>query len=249
MITIIAIPEIPIIKENDNLGKIICETAKKAGIKFLSGDILVIAQSIVSRAEGRVVDLKTINPSSFALAISQEVDKDPQLVEVILRETKSIVRMGRGHLIVETKVNGVCANAGVDRSNVPGENFVSLLPLNSDTSARRIYKEIKEITGEDVAIIISDTHGRPLREGAINVAIGVAEIIPILNYKGKKDLFGYVLETTKIAVADELASAAELVMGQSNEALPVILIRGYNYQKGFGSAKELIRPAEKDLFW
>jgi len=239
---------IPIVKEGDNVAKLIVEAATREGIDIQEGDIIVIAQTIISRSEGRIVDLKDIKPSPFAEILAKETGKDPRLVEVILRESKGIVRMGGHHLIMETHHGFICANSGVDRSNVPGEETVSLLPLDPDASARKIRDEIKKLTGKDVAVIISDTFGRPLREGAIGVAIGVAGIDPLYDMRGKKDLFGYELKTTLIAIADELASAAELLMGESDEGIPVVIVRGFKYPKGEYSIKRLLRPVEKDLF-
>jgi len=181
--------------------------------------------------------------------VAKQVDKDPALVEVILRESKSIVRMGDGHLITETKHGFVCANSGVDQSNVPGERIVALLPKNPDRTAQTIRMRIRKLTGKDVAVIISDTHGRPLREGEINIAVGVAGINPIRDRRGEKDLFGYVLKVKQTAVADELASAAELVIGQAKEGIPAAIIRGYSYPKfEKASAKMLVRKRRKDLF-
>ncbi len=157
--------------------------------------------------------------------------------------------MGNGNLITQTKHGFICANSGVDKSNVPGERNVALLPQNPDESARQIREEVKNKTGKDVAVIISDTHGRPLRDGEINIAIGVAGIIPILDRRGKKDLFGYVLRVKRTAVADELASAAELVIGQTSEAMPSAIIRGYSYRKSEkATAQDMLRPLEKELF-
>jgi coenzyme F420-0:L-glutamate ligase/coenzyme F420-1:gamma-L-glutamate ligase len=188
-------------------------------------------------------------PSAFAKTIAEIYEKDPAMVEVVLREAKSIRRMADGKIITETKHGFVCANSGVDRSNVPGERNVALLPKNPDTSAERIRREIKRLTNCDVAVIISDTHGRPLREGEINVAIGVAGLKPIRDRRGEKDLFGYVLRVKQTAVADELASAAELVIGQADEGVPVAIIRGYKFMKiEHAKATELIRPKERDLF-
>jgi coenzyme F420-0:L-glutamate ligase/coenzyme F420-1:gamma-L-glutamate ligase len=170
-------------------------------------------------------------------------------VEVILRESKSIVRMGDSHLITETTHGYICANAGVDQSNVPGERVVTLLPKNPDRTAREIRQKIMRLTGKDVAVIISDTHGRPLREGEINIAIGVAGINPIRDRRGETDLFGYILKVKQTAIADELASAAELVIGQAKEGIPVAIIRGYPYPKSEkASTKMLIRKKRRDLF-
>jgi len=246
---IIGIEGLPIIKTGDNLAELVCKAAEKQGIPVRDGDILVVTHVIVSRAEGKIVNLDDVVPSEFAKSIAAQYDKDPAMVEVVLRESKSIKRMGDGKLITETKHGFVCANSGVDKSNVPGERIVALLPDDPDASAEKIRQEIKRLTGCDVAVIISDTHGRPLREGEINVAIGVAGIKPIKDRRGEKDLFGYVLRVKQTAVADELSSAAELVIGQADEAVPVAIIRGYKYPKSENAkATELIRPPEKDLF-
>jgi coenzyme F420-0:L-glutamate ligase/coenzyme F420-1:gamma-L-glutamate ligase len=188
-------------------------------------------------------------PSEFARKIASIHGKDPALVETVLRESNRIVRMGNGNLITETKHGFVCANSGVDRSNIEGERNVSLLPDAPDSSADMIRQEVRRLTGSDVAVIISDTHGRPLRIGEINVAIGLAGLKPIRDRRGEKDLFGYVLRVKQTAIADELSSAAELVIGQANEGIPAAIIRGYNYPKSEDSrATELVRPKEKDLF-
>ncbi|WP_287588003.1 coenzyme F420-0:L-glutamate ligase [Candidatus Borrarchaeum sp.] len=250
-IEIFPIPGIPIIREGDNTGEIICQCINNTRIALQEEDIIVIAHAIVSRAEGRLVDLRTVIPSEFAQTISDQCDKDPRHVEVILSQAKSIVRMKDGILIVESKTPAgwVMANAGVDQSNSLGENFALLLPENPDRSAETIRKKIQEEYGVEVAVIITDTFGRALRSAAVNVAIGASGIKPILDLRGVKDLFGYTLTSTCVAIADELASAAELISGQSNEGFPVIVIRGYKYQKGTESALLLARPRENALFW
>jgi len=248
-IQVIGVKGLPIIEEGDDLAKLICNAASQQGTPIEDGDIIVITHVIVSRAEGNVTNLDEVVPSPFAKALAQQSGKDPALVEVILQESKGIVRMGDGHIITETKHGYVCANAGVDQSNVPGERNVALLPKNPDGSARGIRRKIRRLTGKDVAVIVSDTHGRPLREGEINVAIGVAGINPIRDRRGETDLFGYVLRVKQTAVADELSSAAELVIGQANEGIPVAIIRGYPYPKSEkAKATQLIRPKARDLF-
>jgi len=249
MIKIIGVRDLPVIKEGDDLARMICEAAEKQGTSIQEGDIIVITHVIVSRAEGNVVNLDNVVPSDFAKALAQQFDKDPNLVEVILRESRSIVRMGDGKIITETRHGFVCANSGVDQSNVPGERNVALLPNNPDRSAQEVRRKIRKLTGKDVAVIISDTHGRPFREGEINIAIGVAGINPIRDRRSEKDLFGYVLRVKRTAIADELSSAAELVIGQANEGIPAAIIRGYSYPKSErAKATDLIRPREKDLF-
>jgi coenzyme F420-0:L-glutamate ligase/coenzyme F420-1:gamma-L-glutamate ligase len=249
VIKVIGVKGLPIIKDGDDLARMICEATEKQGTDIQEGDIIVITHVIVSRAEGNVVNLGSVVPSDFAKAFAQQFDKNPALIEVILRESRSIVRMGDAKLITETKHGFVCANSGVDQSNVHGERNVALLPKNPDRSAQEIQRKIRNLTGKNVAVIISDTHGRPLREGEINIAIGVAGINPIRDRRGEKDLFGYVLRVKRTAIADELSSAAELVIGQADEGIPVAIIRGYHYPKSErAKAIDLIRPREKDLF-
>lgn len=248
-VEVIAVENLPLITEGDNLAELICNAAEKQNTPIQEKDVVVITHVAVSKAEGNVVNLDEVVPSERAKEIARETDKDPALVEAILRETKEIVRMRRNSLITETKNGIVCANAGVDRSNIEGERNIVLLPKNPNASAQKIRQKIESITGRDVAVIVSDTHGRPFRMGEINVAIGVAGIKPIRDRRGEKDLFGYVLRIKRTAVADELASAAELVIGQANEGIPVAIIRGYKYQAAEkASATELTRPKEKDLF-
>ena len=248
-VQVIGIEGLPIIKTEDNIAELICKAAERQGAPIQNGDILVVTHVIVSRAEGKIVNLDEVAPSEFAKNIAAQYEKDPALVEVVLRESKSIKRMGDGKIITETKHGFTCANSGVDKSNVPGERIVALLPDDPDNSAEKIRREIKRLTGCDVAVIISDTHGRPLREGEINVAIGVAGIKPLRSRIGEKDLFGYVLRVKNTAIADELASAAELAIGQADEGIPAVIIRGYKYPKSENAkATELIRPKEKDLF-
>ncbi|MBS7615237.1 coenzyme F420-0:L-glutamate ligase [Candidatus Bathyarchaeota archaeon] len=248
-IEIMPVIGLPIIKEGDDLGELISEAAKKQDTPIQEGDIIVVTHVAVSRAEGNVVNLDEVVPSPFAMTIAKEMNKDPALIEVILRESNSIIRMGDGHIITETKHGLICANAGVDRSNIPGERMVAPLPKDPDFSARQIRQRIKEVTGKDVAVLISDTHGRALRRGQINVAIGIAGIKPIRDRRGEKDLFGYTLKIKQTAIADELCSAAELVIGQANEGIPVAIIRGCPYQKTEeASLKELLWPKEKALF-
>jgi len=249
MIQIFGLRGLPIVKKGDDLAELICYSAEEQGIHVEDNDIIVITHVVVSRAEGNVVNLDTVEPSEFAKSLGHRLKKDPALVEVVLRQSKSIVRMGGGNIIAETKHGFICANAGVDKSNVPGERNVALLPVDPDRSAQRIRRKIKRLTGKDVAVIVSDTHGRPLRDGQINVAIGVAGIDPIRSLVGEEDLFGYVLTVKRTAVADELASAAELVIGQAAEGVPVAVIRGYAYPKSMRArATKLIRPRQKDLF-
>jgi coenzyme F420-0:L-glutamate ligase/coenzyme F420-1:gamma-L-glutamate ligase len=248
-VKIIAVENLPLIAKGDDLSELICNAAEKQNTPLQEKDVVVITHVAVSKAEGNVVNLDQVTPSEKAKEIARETDKDPALVEAILRETKEIVRMRRNSLITETKNGIVCANAGVDRSNIEGERNIVLLPKDPNASAQKIRQKIRKLTGCDVAVIVSDTHGRPFRMGEINVAIGVAGINPIRDRRGEKDLFGYVLRIKRTAVADELSSAAELVIGQADEGIPVAIIRGYKYQATENaSATELTRPKEKDLF-
>ena len=248
-IEILAITDLPIVKEGDDLGQLICQAAEKQGTPVQDDDVIVVTHVIVSRAEGAVVNLEEVNPSEFAKSVAEMTGKDPRLVEVVLRESKSIVRMREGKLITEAKQGLICANSGVDVSNVSGDSQVALLPEDANKSALNIRKRIMQITGKDVAVIVSDTHGRPLRQGEINIALGTSGFEPIRDRRGEKDLFGYTIRIKRTAIADELASAAELVIGQTNEGIPVAIIRGYKYPKSETSkATKLIRPPKEDLF-
>ena len=248
-IEIIPVENLPLIAEGDSLGELIVEAAAKQGTPLKQGDIVVVTHKIVSKTEGNIVNLDTLSPSEQAREIAQKTGKDPAFVEAVLGETKEIVRVGPNSLITENRNGIICANAGIDKSNIEGEKNIALLPKNPDESAQRIRSEIKKLTSHDVAVVISDTHGRPLRMGEINVAIGVAGIKPTRDRRGEKDLFGYVLRVKQTAVADELASAAELVIGQADEGIPVAIIRGYTYQTTeTASARDLTRPREADLF-
>ena len=248
-IQLIAVENLPLIKKGDNIGRLIVGAAKKQNTPIQEKDVIVVTHVVVSKAEGNVINLDKVKPSEKAKEIAQKTNKDPALVEVVLQETKDIVRMGQNSIITETISGIICANAGVDKSNVPGDRNVVPLPKNPNGSAESIRNEIKRLTGVNVAVIISDTHGRPFRNGEINVAVGVAGFEPIRDRKGEKDLFGYVLKIKQTAIADELSSAAELVIGQADEGIPAAIIRGYNYQPiENASATSLHRPREKDLF-
>src|SRR5215216_3108482 len=243
---VIGVTGIPEIAPGDDLPSLIARAATGMDIGIADGDIFVVAQKIVSKAEGRIVRLDSIEPSHIAREWAGSHDKDARMVEVVLRESKRIVRMERGVMICETRHGFVCANAGVDQSNV-AQNVVTLLPVDSDESARQIQAALESGFGVRAAVIISDTFGRPWREGIANVAIGVAGIAPLIDYRGKPDSHGQPLRVTVIAVADELASAAELVMRKS-AGIPVVIIRGFDYERRASSSRELVRPAENDLF-
>jgi len=250
-ISISAVPNIPLVKPGDDLTQLILDGLASAGLSLADGDILVVAQKVVSKAEGRMVNLKTVTPSRQALQVAAVTQKDPRLVEVILNESNRIERTRPGLLIVEQRLGLVCANAGVDRSNVaPGDDaeWVAKLPADPDASARRIRDALRQRTGKSVAVIVNDTHGRAFRNGAIGIAIGVAGLPALEDLRGHADLFGYILQYTQIALADQIASAASLLQGQADEGRPVILLRGVPHSPGEGSGKDLVRPIEQDLF-
>ncbi|RNJ77549.1 MAG: coenzyme F420-0:L-glutamate ligase [Nitrosopumilus sp. H13] len=210
------------------------------------GDILVVAQKAVSKQEGRIVRLDSIRPSPLAEGIASQYGKDPRIMHLILAESRRIIRMGRGIIIVETNSGLVCANAGIDESNMEA-GYAALLPKDPDASALAMSLKIKEITGNSIPVIISDTFGRPFRMGQTDCAIGVCGLDPILDYAGKRDSFGRNLRVTEIAIADELCAAAELVMGKSL-GNPAAIIRGYEFDPGNGTSARLLRPEPEDLF-
>ena len=247
----IPIKRIPEIKEGDNLSQILMDALQSQELELIEKDIIVIAQKIVSKAEGRIVDLNKVKPSPFAEKLGEELLKDPKMVEVILGETRRIVKMQRktdtGVLVVENKDGLVLANAGVDASNVSGGNNVTLLPEDSDSSAKKIVEKFKEVLNKDISVIITDTVGRPWREGLTEIAIGSWGINPLKDYRNQKDKEGYELTATLIAIADEIASAAGLLMGK-NDSVPVVVVRGYEYDFENVGSKELIRDPRFDLF-
>jgi coenzyme F420-0:L-glutamate ligase/coenzyme F420-1:gamma-L-glutamate ligase len=249
-VELIGITGIPEIKAGDELASMIVQAAERQGTPIESGDVLVVTQKIVSKAEGRVVDLKDVSPSSRAQEIARESRRDSRLVELVLRESRSIVRMdaARGVIITETMHGFVCANAGIDASNVPGEDMVTLLPEDPDASARRIGERVQldgDVTG--LAVIVSDTFGRAWREGQVNFAVGVWGISPLRDYAGTVDSQGKVLRVTRIAIADELASAAELVEAKS-DGVPVAIVRGYGHDDSGKGIAEMLRDRATDLF-
>ena len=239
------------ISPGTDLGVLIFEALHQQELTLQQGDILVVTQKIVSKAEGRTVELAEIEPSEFARSIAEQGNKDPRHVEVVLRESKRIVRMSHGVMISETQHGFICANAGVDESNVNGAEQLTLLPVDSDRSARELRSRLQQLAGENsplkVAVIISDTWGRAWRTGQVNMAIGVAGMEALTDYRGQYDPYGYELHASIIAVADELASAAELVMGKIDR-VPVALIRGYSYTPAEGTVTALLRDSATDMF-
>jgi len=244
---IIPIAGIGEVRPGDDLAGLLFDALQRQGEQLAEGDILIVTQKIVSKAEGRIVNPDEIEPSAFAHTIAAQGHKDARQQEVVLRESARVVRMDRGVLLVETRHGLICANAGVDESNVGGGRVVTLLPEDPDRSATHLRGQIYERARVDVAVIISDTFGRPWREGQVNVAIGVAGLEAVQDYRGQFDPYGYELHATAIAVADELAAAGELVMGKTDQ-VPIALIRGYRYTPAEGSARQLIRSPDKDMF-
>ena len=253
MLTLAPISGIPLIRQGDNLADIVLNSIQENNIGLEDNDILIFAQKIVSKAEGRAVNLASVTPSQRALELATQTEKDPRLVELILRESNEILRTRLGTIIVEHKLGFVCANAGIDHSNVAGvgntaEEWVLLLPAEPDRSAEMIRKKIESKTGKQVGVLIIDSHGRAWRNGTVGVAIGIAGLPGLQDLRGNPDLFGFTLRITQVGVADELAAAASLVMGQAAEGIPVIHVRGFPYSLREGSLTELIRPKEQDLF-
>jgi coenzyme F420-0:L-glutamate ligase / coenzyme F420-1:gamma-L-glutamate ligase len=242
---ILPVGGIPEVRPGDDPSVLI---ARAAGDDLLkTGDVVVVTHKVVSKAEGRLVDLATIEPSALAKGFAARYDKDPRQIEVVMRESKRIVRMDRGIIISETHHGFVCANAGVDASNVPGDEMVCLLPLDPDASARRLRDALTSLAGGDLAVVVSDSFGRTWRHGITNVAIGVAGMQPLADYRGERDPYGYPLTASVLAVADELAAAAELVMGKT-KAIPVAVVRNYPYERGSGTGRDLLMEPERDLF-
>src|SRR5882724_8338423 len=240
------LPGLPEIRLGDDLAEQISHAARRARISFENGDLLVIAQKIISKAEGAVVRLANIRPSPQALALAERLKKDPRAIEVVLQQSRRIVRSDHV-LIAETRHGFVCANAGVDHSNVPGRDAVTLLPRDPDHSAKTLAAALRKRTGKRIALIISDTFGRPWRLGLTNVAIGASGVPVLHDLRGTRDRDGKPLTATILAVADELAAAAGLLMAKS-EGFPVVLIRGYRYKSSTEPATSIIRPANEDLF-
>jgi coenzyme F420-0:L-glutamate ligase/coenzyme F420-1:gamma-L-glutamate ligase len=245
-IQITAIPGLPEIRKGDNIADRILAACRNTFFALEQGDVLVIAQKIISKAEGRLVRLTSVKPSLQALELAAKLRKDARFVEVILRESRRIVRVDHV-LIVETHHGFVCANAGVDQSNVPGRDVVSLLPRDPDESARRMSEALSKKTGKDIAVIISDTFGRPWRLGLTNVAIGAAGVPALIDLRGSRDRNAKPLHATIVAVADEIAAAAGLVM-EKGAGIPAVIVRGYHYKPVLDPASRIVRPANEDLF-
>lgn len=245
--------DIPMVKSGDNLAEIILRGLSHSGVQLRDGDILALAQKIVSKAEGRWVNLVSVRPAPEAIDLGNEIDKDPRLIQLILDESSKVLRKRKGTIIVEHRLGFICANAGIDHSNVSGEGnsdeeWVLLLPKDPDSSAQIVREALEKVSGARLGVVIIDSHGRAWRQGVVGVAIGLSGLPGLVDLRGKSDLFGYTLRITTIGAADELAAAASLVMGQADEATPVVHVRGFPYSLRESSLKELIRPVEQDLF-
>ena len=242
----------PLIRQDDNLADILVKSLQETQIELHDNDIIVLAQKIVSKSEGRMVNLATVTPSQHAIELAQKADKDPRVMELMLQESNEVLRIRVGTIIVEHKLGFVCANAGIDHSNVMSggdtEDYVLLLPEDPDRSARNIREKIKQTTGKTIGVMIIDSHGRAWRNGTVGICIGLSGLPAVVDERGWKDLFGYALKITIVGVADELAAAASLVMGQAAEGIPAVHVRGFPYPLGEGSLKDLIRPKEQDMF-
>jgi coenzyme F420-0:L-glutamate ligase/coenzyme F420-1:gamma-L-glutamate ligase len=249
-LTITPLTQLPLLKEGDDLAGIIVSRAKKLGVGIRNRDLVVIGQKAVSKVEGRIIDIGDVSPSARARKIAKKTGKSSGFVEIVLRESSKVLRADKDAFIVRTKRGATCLNAGVDKSNVRGDRTYALLPQDPDSSARKLRKRIRELTGKQVAVVICDTRSRPFRKGQVEESIGVAGVNPLIDYRGQKDLFGYTLRFKNVTIADELASAAELVMGQGRERTPVAIIRGLTrvrFQDHASSRFLAVRP-EEDLF-
>ena len=243
-IELIPVEGFPEVRPGDDLGALVAEAVEAI---LRSGDVLVVTHKVMSKAEGRLVDLGTVEPSALAKGYAARWGKDPRQIEVVLRESRRIVRMDRGIVISETHHGFVCANAGVDASNVPGEDTVCLLPADPDASAARLRQALARRLGVEAPVVVSDSFGRAWRFGITDIAIGVSGMHPLADYRGRKDPHGFPLEASVLAIADELAAAAELVMGKT-DGVPLAIVRGYAYERGAGTGRDLLMPPERDMF-
>jgi coenzyme F420-0:L-glutamate ligase / coenzyme F420-1:gamma-L-glutamate ligase len=250
-LTIIGLKGVPMVQPGDDLARLTLDAYAATGLAPEDGDVLVVAQKIISKAEGRMVDVSAVEPSPEAVALAAETEKDPRLCEVILSESRRIVRHRPNLIIAEHRRGWVMANAGIDHSNVaPGDEHerVLLLPLDPDASAEALRRQLAERTGKRIAVIVSDSFGRPFRRGTVGIALGAAGLPAVIDWRGHPDLFGRKLEVTETGFADEIAAAASLVMGQADEAIPIALVRGLSWSAPEVPAAELVRPPEHDLF-
>lgn len=253
-LTLTALPGIPLVEPGDDLASLTRQALERAGLVLEAGDVIVAAQKVVSKSEGRLVDLTTVTPSARALEIAKQAEKDPRVIEVILGETAQVVRVRPGVVIVEHRLGFVCANAGVDHSNVRGPGsrsgeWVLLLPEDPDRSAAELRRRLRETTGlESLGVLINDSHGRAWRNGTVGIALGAAGFPALMDLRGRPDLFERALQVTQVGLADEIAAAASALMGQADEGRPIVHARGVPYPLREGSAAELLREKSLDLF-
>jgi coenzyme F420-0:L-glutamate ligase/coenzyme F420-1:gamma-L-glutamate ligase len=252
-LTLTPLQNIPFIRQDDNLADILLKSLLETKVELQNDDIIVIAQKVVSKAEGRMRNIADVIPTSRALELAEKTQKDARVVELMLQESNEVLRTRVGAIIVEHRLGFVCANAGIDHSNVAGhgddkEEYVLLLPEDPDGTARRIREKVRQKTGINIGVMIIDSHGRAWRNGTVGICIGLSGIPAVMDERGWKDLFGYTLQVTVVGVADELAAAASLMMGQAAEGIPAVHVRGFPYPLGEGSLKELIRPRGQDMF-
>ncbi len=245
-VTVLPLRGIPRVKPGDNLVRLLIRSFQDSGVELQDSDVVVITQKVVSKAEGRVVRIEGVRPGKRASLLAEELRKDPRTVQVILRESKRIVRKGHGVLITETKHGFVCANAGIDQSNVE-EGYLTLLPEDPDRSARKIRKSLERATGKKLAVVITDTFGRPWRDGQVDVAIGCSGVAPLEDLVGTTDPYGHLLRVTQPAIADEIASASELVM-RKHSMTPAAVVRGVSYRRGYRGVRTIVREWRSDLF-
>ncbi len=246
-VRIIPVQGLPEVKPGMDLTSLILAAAQAQGTPLEQDDVLVVTQKVVSKAEGQLVELASVTPSPFAAQWAKQYGRDPRIVEIAMRESRRISRMDNGVLLVETHHGFYCINAGVDASNIPGNGVVALLPKDADASAARIRDEVRQAAGLRVAVIITDSWGRPWREGLMNIAIGAAGMAALKDYRGTTDTYGHELHASAIAVIDEIASAAELVMGKV-DMVPVAILRGYDYAPSEGKVRDIIRDPSRDMF-
>lgn len=252
-LTLTSLPGIPLIYPGDDLAELVLQAVKRAEVSLQDGDILVFAQKIISKAERRLVNLASVTPSARASELAASIEKDARLVELILRDSKEVLRVRTGTIIVEHRLGFVCANAGIDHSNVAGEGtsqeeWVLLLPEDPDASAKELRRRFEASSGSRLGVMVIDSHGRAWRNGTVGVAIGFSGMPGLVDLRGRADLFGFRLRITQVGAADELAAGASLLMGQAAEATPVIHVRGFPYALREGSFEELVRPKDQDLF-
>lgn len=248
-VTLLGVPGIPMVQAGDDVGGLLVAAIRRAGIDVRGGDVVVVTSKILSKAEDRAVDLRTVTPRAEAIELAARTDKEPELVELVLRESTGVVRAEPGKLIVRHRLGFTSANAAIDRSNADGSEHTALLmPVDPDASATRVRDALVDAFGVDVAVVVSDTHGRPWRRGNVGVAVGVAGLAPVVDRAGSVDLFGRELKATLIPMADQLAGAAALVSGETDEGLPVVVVRGAAVTPGDGTSADLTYPPESDLF-